>query len=146
MQGVSGIWRTQNTKVEGAIGIVTGNSIAWMAGYDEDVSLGLGSAGQKWMEETQIFEVVKDHQPGDLCLEQGSLDLAGNVMGGFVIDWQENGIWVVLPQNLPYIYRNYIVTNVVTYNYFLKSDNLCHALIWLMTMVLQIGMVCNLTW
>ncbi len=66
------------------------------------------------MEEMQIFKVVEDQQPGDLPLKEGSLDLAGdimsrlvvvirqlhleqvgldlacNVVGGFVVVWQEH--------------------------------------------------------
>ncbi len=33
------------------------------------------------MEKTHIFEVVRDQKPRDLHLEQGSFDLAGNVVG-----------------------------------------------------------------
>ncbi len=51
-------------EAEGTIRIATGKSIIEMTGHYEDMSLGLGSVGEKLMEEMQIFKVVKDQQPG----------------------------------------------------------------------------------
>ncbi len=70
---------------KGEVGISMDDGIVKVAGHDEDVSLGLGSAGKELMEETRIFKVVKDQQPRDLNLEQGSLDSAIDVM----VCWQD---------------------------------------------------------
>ncbi len=75
---------------EGAVRIATGTGIVAMVDCDEDMSLGLGFAGEELMEKTKIFKVVNDQQQGDLRLEQVNLDLAGDAMGGFVIVWQEH--------------------------------------------------------
>ncbi len=64
-QGFGGA-KTQET--EGTVGTATGDIIVKMAGCDEDMSLGFGSTGEELMDETQIFEVVDDHLPGDLLL------------------------------------------------------------------------------
>ncbi len=34
---------------------------------------------------------IKEQQKGDFHLEHGNLELAGNIMGRFVIVWQEHG-------------------------------------------------------
>ncbi len=72
-------------EAEGTDKIATCNGVVQMVGCDEDISLGLGSAGEEKMKQKQIFKVVEDQQPGGLHLEQGNLDLAGNVMCRFVI-------------------------------------------------------------
>ncbi len=56
-------------EAEGTARIATGDGIVKMEGHDENMSLGLGSMGEELMEETQIIKVVKDQQPGDLCLK-----------------------------------------------------------------------------
>ncbi len=58
-----------------------------MAVHDEDMSRGLGSAGEELMDVMQIVKVVKDKQPGDLRLEHGGLDLDLNVVSGFDVVW-----------------------------------------------------------
>ncbi len=57
-QGFGGV---KTSEVEEDIGIATSNSVVEMACCDDDVSLGLGSVGEKLMEETWIFEGVEDH-------------------------------------------------------------------------------------
>ncbi len=71
--------------------IATSISVVELAGHDEEVSLSLGSMGEELMEETHIFKVVKDQKPGDLFLVHGGMNLAGNVMGGFVVVLQRWG-------------------------------------------------------
>ncbi len=78
-------------EVEGMDKIATGNGIVELVGYDEYMSLGLGSVGEELIEEKQMFKVVQDHQQGELHLVQGGLDLASNVVGKFVVVWQERG-------------------------------------------------------
>ncbi len=76
--------------MEGTDKIDTSNGIVEMVGCDEYMSLGLDSVGQELMVEEQIFKVVQDQQQGESCLEQGSLDLASNVVGEFVGVSQEH--------------------------------------------------------